>query len=137
MLKAIGFELENQLEILLGESRVIRRVVVRGEGVAIRTGILQQGVVLLFGVVFRPAEHHVLEEVGKTRFPRFDFISGAGLHHHPESQEVRETGGNGHEPQAVGQIVDEIGIREQFIRRHKVRRQEKKSQHYGQTSRHR
>ena len=75
VLEAVRLDLEDLLEVLLGERHVVVRVVVGRVGVLPRAGLRQDRLVGVGRVRLRPAEHHVLEEVGEARLARLHLVA--------------------------------------------------------------
>ncbi len=80
MPKAVRFDFQDRLEVLLGEGQVIVSEIVRCIRVLPGAGLGDD-----LGVFFRrisrgPAKHHVLEEVGKAGLAGLELVARSGLH---------------------------------------------------------
>ncbi len=103
MPKAVRFDLQDRLEVLLREGRVIVSEIVGGIRVLPRAGLGDD-----LGVFFRrisrsPAKHHVLEEVGKAGLARFELVARSGLYWNLHRDDVRKPGSHRDHLQPVGQ----------------------------------
>ncbi len=113
-LEPVGLGLHNRFEVFFGEGRVIDRAVVRGVGVRLGSGALEQLFALLGRVVVAPAKHDVLEEVREAALAGLDLVARARRDDDVERDEVRVVGRNRHETQAVGQVVNRVLVREKL-----------------------
>ncbi len=80
MLKAIGFQFENPIEVVFGKDFVIDGAIVRRIRVVVRAGLFQNLVALVRVVVLAATKHQMLEQVGVTALAFFRFVARAGLH---------------------------------------------------------
>ena len=101
VLEAVGLDFEHRLEVFLRERRVVVRVVVRRVRVLAGARARHDRLVLRRRVRLRPAEHHVLEEVGETGLAGLDLVPRARLHRDLDRDDVREAGRHDDHLQAV------------------------------------
>jgi hypothetical protein len=103
VLEPVGLDLEDRRQILLGERRVVVRVVVAGVGVLARPGALEDRLVGVGGICLRAPEHHVLEEVGEPRLAGLDLVARPGLHRNVQRHDVGEARRDDDDREAVGE----------------------------------
>ena len=103
VLEAIGLDLQDRLEVLAREGRVVVGEVVAGEGVLASAGLGQDRLVRLGRERLRPPEHHVLEEVSEARLAGLHLVPRPGLDRDLERHDVREAGRDDDHAQAVRQ----------------------------------
>jgi hypothetical protein len=103
VLKAIRLDAEDGLQVLFRESDVIVGVVVRGVGILLRTRLSNDLLILFRWVLKGPAKHHVLEEVSEARLPRLELVPRARLNRNLERNDVRETGLEDNDLEAIRQ----------------------------------
>ena len=101
--KPVRFDVEDLLKVLLREGDVVVRVIVGGIGVLAGPGARHDRLVPLRPEALRAAEHHVLEEMGEARLPRFHLVPRAGLYRNLERDQVREPRGNDDDAQPIGE----------------------------------
>ena len=70
VLHAVGFEVDDEVELVGGDVDVVRRHVLRGERVVLAAVLLDEPRELRGPVLRRALEHHVLEEVRDAGAPR-------------------------------------------------------------------
>ena len=116
MLKAIGFEFENSVEIVFGKDFVIHRAIIGRVSIRIRARLFQDFVAFLAGVMFAAAKHQVLEQMRIAALAFFGLIARTGLHHDVKGDEVRIVSRHRDQPQAVRQIVDRVIVSERLAR---------------------
>ena len=75
MLEAVRLDLDHLFEVVGGEGGVVVGEVVGGVGVLVTAGRLDDGAVGIRRVVWRAAEHHVLEEMREARLAGLDFVA--------------------------------------------------------------
>ena len=131
MLKPVGFQFDYQLKVFLRVSDVIRGVVIACKCISAGSGILQELLVLFVRVILGAAEHHVLEEVGKARLAGFHLVARPGLDDDPEGDQIGKAGRHGDHSQAIGQVVDEVLVREYFFGCHDLHQAKRCNQECG------
>ena len=116
MLKPIGFQFQNLIEVVFGKDFVIDGAIVAGVSVVVRAGFLQNLVALVRVVMFAAAKHQMLEQVRVTALALFRFVARAGLHDDLQGHQVRIIRGHGDHPQTIWQIVNRVIVSESLAR---------------------
>ena len=116
MLKPIGFQFENLIEVVLGKHFVIDGAIVARVSVIVRAGFLQNLVALMRVVMLAAAKHQMLEQVRVTALAFLRFVARAGLHDDLQRYQIRIIGRHRDQPQAIRQIVNRIIVSEGLAR---------------------
>src|SRR5580698_3649218 len=115
MLKPVGLHRKNARQIFFRESSMKGRQVVAGICIGGCTGVLQFVLIALRGEFRRAAKHQVLEEMREAALARLDLIAGTCSDDDKERNDIRIISRNRDQPKAVGQIVLDVWIREDFV----------------------
>ena len=99
--EAVGLDLDDRRQRRGRDGHVVAGPVVGREGVGVGAERLQDVVVLRLRVALRPAEHHVLEEVGEAREPWLHLVARAGADHRVVGDDPRRVERDREHGQAV------------------------------------
>ena len=106
VLKAVGLDAQDGVEVVLEKRRVVDRAVVRGVGVLVAAGALEKVLVLGRRDRLGAPEHHVLEKVGEAAFAGLHLVPRARAHDDLERDHVRKRRRHHDDAQAVGEVAD-------------------------------
>jgi hypothetical protein len=106
VLEPVRLDGDQLLQVTRASEEGVAGEIIGRESVLVGTGLLEKHLHLVWRVLLRSSEHHVLEEVSKARNTRLDFVPRPDSNQRVVSDESRRVLGHHHQRQTIVELLD-------------------------------